>query len=541
MARQCPKPKRRRDATWFRDKVLLVKAQGNGKNLNEEELEFLADPGVVEAKAILMANLSSYGLDVLSEYLLETQSAAVQDTNSSAQQDAMILYVFEQLSNQVASCNKFADFEKDINYLKQTISEQSKEKELLTKTFNVFKKESKEKKAKNIDTEIDLEKKVKELDNIVCKMGQSAQTKGHHIRPMLYDGNVISKQTNVISIADSEETLMLEEKSRSKMILKQSDPMVLEKKVNTKPINYAKLNRLSEDFGKYFVPQRELFDKQALHPNTDQSASSPVKIEAPQEFLSSMFDARHELCFLEFVSDMNTSSKSKSVKKTKKERKPTRNVFTKIGYIWRPTGGTFTLVENACPLTRIITTNKVPLKEPIPLELITQESVVTKVYTRRPKVVQIVLWYLDSECSKHMTGDRSQLTNFVHKFLGTVKFGNTHIVKIMRYGDYQIGNIIISMVYYVEGLGHSLFSFGQFCYSDLEVAFRKHKCFVRNLKGVDLLSGSQETNLYTLSIGDMMASSLLCLSSKASKNQIMVMVPTIHYKKGFYGRNFLGP
>nr|GEZ08953.1 hypothetical protein [Tanacetum cinerariifolium] len=73
-------------------------------------------------------------------------------------------------------------------------------------------------------------------------------------------------------------------------------------------------------------------------------------------------------------------------------------------------------------------------------------------------VVQIVLWYLDSGCSKHMIGDRSQLVNFVQKFLGTVKFGNDHVVKIMGYGDYQIGNVTISRVYYVEGLGHNLFS-----------------------------------------------------------------------------------
>ncbi|GJW84847.1 hypothetical protein Tco_0157992 [Tanacetum coccineum] len=183
MARQCSKPKRKRDATWFRDKVLLVEAQGSGKVLNEEELAFLVDPGVAEglvtqtvithnaayqeddldaydsdcddfsiAKAVLVANLSSYGSDVLSEvphsenthndmlnqsvqemlyseqtllvnypeneitsdnniipysqYMLETQNAAVQDTNSSAQKDAMILSVFEQLSNQVTNCNK---------------------------------------------------------------------------------------------------------------------------------------------------------------------------------------------------------------------------------------------------------------------------------------------------------------------------------------------------------------------------------------------------------------------------------------------------
>ncbi|GJR71258.1 retrovirus-related pol polyprotein from transposon TNT 1-94 [Tanacetum coccineum] len=118
-----------------------------------------------------------------------------------------------------------------------------------------------------------------------------------------------------------------------------------------------------------------------------------------------------------------------------------------------------------------------------------------------------------------MTGDRSQLTNFVHKFLGTVKFGKYHIAMIMGYGDYQIGNITISRVYYVEGLGHNLFSVGQFCNSDLEVAFRKHKCFVRNLEGDDLLSGSRETNLYTLSIRDMMASSPICLLSKASKTK----------------------
>ncbi|GJS10581.1 retrovirus-related pol polyprotein from transposon TNT 1-94 [Tanacetum coccineum] len=89
----------------------------------------------------------------------------------------------------------------------------------------------------------------------------------------------------------------------------------------------------------------------------------------------------------------------------------------------------------------------------------------------------------------------------------------------MGYGDYQIRNITISRVYYVEGLGHNLFSIGQFCDSDLEVAFRKHTCFVRNLEGVDLLLESQETNLHTLLIKDMMASSPICLLSKASKTK----------------------
>nr|GEW64449.1 retrovirus-related Pol polyprotein from transposon TNT 1-94 [Tanacetum cinerariifolium] len=89
----------------------------------------------------------------------------------------------------------------------------------------------------------------------------------------------------------------------------------------------------------------------------------------------------------------------------------------------------------------------------------------------------------------------------------------------MGYGDYKIGNVTISRVYFVEGLGHNLFSIGQFCDSDLEVAFRQHTCFILNLEGVDLLTGSRGNNLYTLSLGDMMESSPICLLSKASKTK----------------------
>nr|GEZ60354.1 hypothetical protein [Tanacetum cinerariifolium] len=118
-----------------------------------------------------------------------------------------------------------------------------------------------------------------------------------------------------------------------------------------------------------------------------------------------------------------------------------------------------------------------------------------------------------------MTRDHSQLVNFVQKFFGTVKFGNDHVAKIMGYGDYQIGNVTISRVYYVEGLGHNLFSIGQYCDSDLEVAFRQHTCFIHNLGGVDLLTGSRGNNLYTISLQDMMASSPIYLLSKASKTK----------------------
>ncbi|GKD37801.1 retrovirus-related pol polyprotein from transposon TNT 1-94 [Tanacetum coccineum] len=138
---------------------------------------------------------------------------------------------------------------------------------------------------------------------------------------------------------------------------------------------------------------------------------------------------------------------------------------------------------------------------------------------RNSEIAEIVLWYLDSGCSKHMTGQREKLINFVYKFIGTVRFDNDHFAAIMGYRDLQIENILISRVYYVEGLPHNLFSVGQFCDSDLEVAFRKHTCFVRNLEGVDLLSGSRGSNLYTISMEEMMKSSPICLHFKASKTK----------------------
>nr|GEX66583.1 integrase, catalytic region, zinc finger, CCHC-type, peptidase aspartic, catalytic [Tanacetum cinerariifolium] len=101
--------------------------------------------------------------------------------------------------------------------------------------------------------------------------------------------------------------------------------------------------------------------------------------------------------------------------------------------------------------------------------------------------VQIILWYLDSGCSKHITGDCSWLRSFVKKFMGTVRFGNDHFGAIMGYGYYVIGDSVISGVYYMEGLEHNIFSVRQFNNSDLEVASKKYSCCVRDTYGVELI------------------------------------------------------
>nr|GEV94713.1 integrase, catalytic region, zinc finger, CCHC-type, peptidase aspartic, catalytic [Tanacetum cinerariifolium] len=118
-----------------------------------------------------------------------------------------------------------------------------------------------------------------------------------------------------------------------------------------------------------------------------------------------------------------------------------------------------------------------------------------------------------------MMGNRALLTNFVETFLRTVRFGNNDFAVIAGYGDVVIGSMTIKKVYYVEGLGHNLFSVGQFCDNGLEVAFRKSTCFVRNEDGVDLLTGDRSLNLYTIALNKVASNSSTCLLAKASSSQ----------------------
>ncbi|GJZ42951.1 retrovirus-related pol polyprotein from transposon TNT 1-94 [Tanacetum coccineum] len=241
-----------------------------------------------------------------------------------------------------------------------------------------------------------------------------------------------------------------------------------------------------------------------------------------------LFD-NHDLCVLDFINNVNARKESKSVNKSSKRKvwKPTGKVFSNIGYIWRPTGRTFIIVGNACSLARITTTTEVPLRKLTALDNETSKPVVTLVYSRKPRKSKTNVPVSKSTVLKSVSANikepskswGSKVFYVPSSSLDEFKFGNDHVAKILGYGDYQIGNVTISRVYYVEGLGHNLFSVGQFCDSNLEVAFRQHTCFIRNLEGVDLLTGSRGNNLYTLSLGDMMASSPICLLSKASKTK----------------------
>nr|GEU67394.1 hypothetical protein [Tanacetum cinerariifolium] len=259
MSKQCIKPNRKKDEAWFKDKYVIT----NNAAYQPDDLDaYDSDCDEINStKIALMANLSHYGSDNLAE-----------NSNFPAQRDALILSVIEQLKTQVVNYTKINQENKSVNEtlivelerykdqvrilkegnnvdkvsdscaqsmeidnLKQTLSEHLKEKESLKQTVTLLKNNFQKEESRNIDRELALEK----------------------------------QKTNAIMIRDSEETLMLAEESRFKMLQKQKDPMMSEKKVNTKPVDYAveqyrvESNRF-QDTMKEVLNENERLLKQAI-------------------------------------------------------------------------------------------------------------------------------------------------------------------------------------------------------------------------------------------------------------------------------------
>nr|GEW97266.1 hypothetical protein [Tanacetum cinerariifolium] len=239
-----------------------------------------------------------------------------------------------------------------------------------------------------------------------------------------------------------------------------------------------------------------------------QNVKSKVVCAMCKQCLNSV---NHDVCLLNYVNGMTSHGKKQkenvSIYEHQKKQKPNVKKTKKVGSIerlaspkpskprsflrWSPTGRMFDLKG------KIITSSEA-------------ES--------------------QSDCSK---GDNACTSNplkptiklfpnstfLCQKFLGTVRFGNDHVVAILGFGDLQWENILITRVYFIKGLGYNLFSVGKFCDSALEVAFRKNACFVRNLKGVDLLKGDHSTNLYTVNLHEMASASPICLMARSSSTK----------------------
>nr|GEX76652.1 hypothetical protein [Tanacetum cinerariifolium] len=266
MSKQCTKPKRKRDESWFKDKYVVTNNaayQANDLDAYDSDCD-----EINSAKIALMANLSHYGSDNLAE-----------NSSFPTQQVDLILYVIEQLKTQVVNYTKINQDNKNVNEILTDELERYKDQVRILKEQNNVDKES-ESCAQSLEIE--------NLKHTLYEHLKENESLEQMLEPKLYDGSVIQK-TDAIVIRDYEETLMLEDESRSKMLQKQKDPMMSEKKVNIKPVDYAALNQPSQDFETRFVPQTELSAEQAFWSqnsgNFEQlnlSASTTI-VEVPKE------------------------------------------------------------------------------------------------------------------------------------------------------------------------------------------------------------------------------------------------------------------
>nr|GEW83346.1 integrase, catalytic region, zinc finger, CCHC-type, peptidase aspartic, catalytic [Tanacetum cinerariifolium] len=301
---------------------MLAEAKEAGQVLGEEKLTFLADLGVSDgqvvqniilnnatfqtedldtydsdcddvsnAKMVLMANISNYAYDIISEEKANNEYNNESVTAELERYKERVKTFEQRLNVDLSSLQKIIDSQMDdmikeklvlkekVDSLEQNLSNQIKENECLLQPFTIFKSESKAKEDKYMENKIDLEKKIKELDNFIFKVGQSAHTVYMLTKPQAFYDNIHKQALK---------TLILEEVSRSKMAEKEKDPKAIKGKNSNKPIDYVKLNKIHEDFGKRFVPQQELSADEAfwyhmLNPSTKFSNALPLKIEAPKE------------------------------------------------------------------------------------------------------------------------------------------------------------------------------------------------------------------------------------------------------------------
>ncbi|GJU78654.1 retrovirus-related pol polyprotein from transposon TNT 1-94 [Tanacetum coccineum] len=249
-----------------------------------------------------------------------------------------------------------------------------------------------------------------------------------------------------------------------------------------------------------------------------------------------VFNSNNDACVSKYLNDMNARTKKPKVVPIS-TRKPKSQANKSVATYRKKTVASESTITNSKSYYRMLyeKTSKawkwwiaqqcpsgykwVPKTKMKWVPKVRNETVRKRVSFAIDNIVQLILFIVDSGCTKHMTGNLTLLCNFVEKYLGTVHFGNDQFALILGYGDLVQGNIMINRVYYVEGLNHNLFSVGQFCDADLEVAFWKSTCFVRDLQGNDLLTGNRGSDLYTISLQETTSSTPICLMAKASPTQ----------------------
>nr|GEX87269.1 hypothetical protein [Tanacetum cinerariifolium] len=343
------------------------------------------------------------------------------------------------------------------------------------------------------------------LESTLKRLGYSYPRYGKQARitqPALHDGHVLLNPNHPPTrVHDSEESLVYAEVCKIKMA---------ERPGHALPIIYAKLNALYDQF----VPQKELSREQVYWlPATEIASQSSTPAKHLKEQLQGRDDSIRNLqAQNDIMSLFNVGSTDDSCNKQALEIELTQ---------LKDTVTSFKIQNDGYKVTNANLNSGTP-KPANPkviaprMYAISPKYIVPQRRTNRETPIPLTK-------KKQVTFQETPKTSprFTKKPVAPLlkKPNHSEIQKRSGYGDYKLGDTIISRVYYVKGLNHNLFSVGQFCDEGLEVSFRKYTCHIRNMDKVDLLHGSRSINLYSISLNEMLSASPVCLFTKASSTK----------------------
>ncbi|GJT68443.1 integrase, catalytic region, zinc finger, CCHC-type containing protein [Tanacetum coccineum] len=526
----CPKL-RVRDLKYFMEQMLLAKQDEAGVILTDEQNDFLfADASRMEEIKELSANI----------YLM----ARIQPTNiySDARPSYNSAFLSKESQSQfIHDRDVIQDLEQQRDKLELSVVELKRQSVELQKTQSILNCKISENEDQYHDTVLDLEVRAKKNEDIVLKMGNSLQgmfmlgpksmsfydskvkhglgyTNPYTLKvisqnPKLYDASCLDDSKIPMHVRDTKDILDDATKSQIKMKNKISISSVRRPTHRDSSFKNSVLSNTKNSSEKVEVSDRTNKKSNVASKNVE----SNKKIITNDDIINALI-AKNVLC-VSCAKNVLIPCHDNCLAKynLNVHLKVRRALFTTSRIVKSKFEDPTLVVSKTSFSVKIVQSKSL---DTTPVVSKTKIDVVTPLSAKH-KIVQIVMWIVDSGFSTHMTGDRSLLKNFVEKFMGTVRFGNDQFIAITGYVDYVKGNIIVCHVYYIEGLGHNLFSVEQLYDGDLEVAFCSKTCYVQNLEEDDLLTGDHESNLYTISISnisifEMDASSPVCLMSKAT-------------------------
>nr|GEU79648.1 retrovirus-related Pol polyprotein from transposon TNT 1-94 [Tanacetum cinerariifolium] len=497
-AKECRKPKRVKDSAYHKEKMLLCKQAGQGVPLQAQQYDWLADTDEEIDEQELEAHYS---------YMAKIQEVLTADSSIDYEP-------LEHVQNE-AGYNVFAN---DIQHSKQS--------ESISNTCLVETNDSNvipdspdmcEDDIQNDQNDVESDDERVALGNLKLDVDenkkiqkQSKKSNTTLAQELKECKTILAKTSNALG-----ESISIRDSLQVALQTKQTE-FEKYKPFNDRTIDYDKLKLVKEkhdELIKQSLLTKSHYEglvkqktKQEMHADLKYIESLEKEIdelESDKAGFSNMYNMILQECVskdvmcsyllslsdLDVLDELQCKEKSMETKFDKPSvvRQPNAQRIQKPSVLGKPDPFSNSLERLYFSKTKSVPKTNVSegLSKPVTAQTLPQ--------TTRQAIVQLILFIVDSGCTKHMTGNLKLLCNFVEKFLGTVRFGNDQFAPILGYEDLVQGNITINRIYYVEGLNHNLFSVGQFCDADLEVAFRKSTCFIRDLQGNDLLTDTQPT------------------------------------------------